>query len=127
MTQRILIAEDEPNIVISLEFLLRGAGYEVAVARDGTEAIRLAGTLHPDLVVLDLMLPVVNGFDVCRWIRSNRDTRDTRVLMLTARGRDSERDKGLQAGANAYMTKPFSTKELLDAVAALLGRSPPSD
>ncbi len=121
MTYQVLIAEDEPNIVISLEFLLKEAGYEVAVARDGAEAIRLAGASRPDLVVLDLMLPSVNGFEVCRWIRSNPETRDTKVLMLTARGRESEMEKGLASGANAYLTKPFATRELMDKVAELLG------
>jgi DNA-binding response OmpR family regulator len=120
MARRILIAEDEPNIVISLEFLLREAGYEVAVARNGSDAIDLAQKLRPDLVVLDVMLPSVDGFEVCRRIRGNSVTRNARVLMLTARGRQPEMDKGLAAGANAYMTKPFATKELMDTVASLL-------
>lgn len=120
MAHRILIVEDEPNIVISLEFLLRGAGYEVTIARNGADAIELAERLCPDLIVLDVMLPAVNGFDVCRRIRAGNAVRDTRVLMLTARGRESEMEKGLAAGANAYMTKPFSTKELVDTIAGLL-------
>jgi two-component system, OmpR family, alkaline phosphatase synthesis response regulator PhoP len=120
MARRILIAEDEPNIVISLEFLLHGAGYEVTVARNGSDALDLTEKLRPDLVVLDVMLPMVDGFEVCRRIRGNSATRDTRILMLTARGRQSEMDKGMAAGANAYLTKPFATKELVDAVANLL-------
>lgn len=120
MAHRILIAEDEPNIVISLEFLLRGAGYEVAVARDGVAALELAKTFRPDLVVLDVMLPSMNGFEVCSRLRHGRDTRDTKILMLTARGRESEMEKGIAAGANAYMTKPFATKELMARVAELL-------
>jgi DNA-binding response OmpR family regulator len=127
MTYKILIAEDEPNIVLSLEFLLKEAGYEVAVAGDGPEAIRLAGTLRPDLVVLDLMLPSVNGFEVCRWIRSNPGTRDIKVVMLTARGREGEMEKGLASGANAYLTKPFATRELKNTVAGLLGIAQASD
>lgn len=119
LAKKILIAEDEPNIVISLEFLLTGAGYEVAIARDGSEAIRLAGTLRPDLIVLDVMLPSVDGFEVCRRIRDNPETRDTKILMLTARGRESEVEKGMVAGANAYLTKPFATKELVKAVGEL--------
>jgi DNA-binding response OmpR family regulator len=90
MANRILIAEDEPNIVISLEFLMREAGYDVTVARNGTDAIDLAEKLRPDLVVLDVMLPAVNGFEVCRRIRESPTTRDVRVLMLTARGRETE-------------------------------------
>jgi DNA-binding response OmpR family regulator len=121
MTARILIAEDEPNIVISLEFLLKGAGYGVTVARDGSEAVKLAESLVPDLVVLDVMLPSVNGFEVCRRIRENPATRHMKVLMLTARGRESEMEKGVAAGANAYMTKPFATKDVVEAVAQLLG------
>jgi two-component system, OmpR family, alkaline phosphatase synthesis response regulator PhoP len=116
----ILIAEDEPSIVVSLEFLLRNAGHEVAVARDGEESLRLAGAIRPDLVVLDIMLPSVSGFEVCRRIREDQNTRGTRVLMLTARGRESEMQKGMAAGADAYMTKPFSTKELMETVTRLL-------
>jgi len=121
LAKKILIAEDEPNIVLSLEFLLTGAGYEIVVARDGAEALRLSGTMHPDLVVLDVMLPSVNGFEVCRQLRENRATRDAKILMLTARGREAEMEKGLAAGANAYMTKPFATKELVETVTGLIG------
>jgi two-component system alkaline phosphatase synthesis response regulator PhoP len=127
MAYRVLIAEDEPNIVISLEFLMREAGYDVTVASNGADAIDLAEKLRPDLVVLDVMLPAVNGFEVCRRIRESRTTRDVRVLMLTARGRESEMERGLAAGANVYMTKPFSTKELADAVASLLSTTRLSD
>jgi DNA-binding response OmpR family regulator len=118
--KKILIAEDEPSIVISLEFLLKEAGYEVAIARDGLQALSLAGALRPDLIVLDVMLPALNGFDVCRRIRGDDGVKDTKVLMLTARGRESEVEKGVAAGANAYMTKPFATKELVSKVAELL-------
>src|SRR5262245_36525722 len=117
---RILIAEDEPNIVISLECLLKGAGYEVYVARDGGEALRMVESLHPDLVVLDIMLPSVSGFEVCRRIREQEPSHATRILMLTARGREGELEKGMSAGANAYMTKPFATRELVRIVAELL-------
>lgn len=123
--KKVLIAEDEPNIVISLEFLLKGAGYEVAVARDGEEALRLAGTLRPDLVVLDIMLPSVSGFEVCRRLRERGESKDTKVLMLTARGRESEIEKGMVAGADAYMTKPFATRELVQTVASLLAPPDP--
>ena len=122
MPHRILIAEDEPNIVISLEFLIAGAGHEVTVARNGAEALDLAGQIRPHLVVLDVMLPVVDGFEVCRRLRGSQATRQTRILMLTARGRQGEIDKGMAAGANAYLTKPFATKELLETIAGLLAR-----
>ena len=119
--RKVLIAEDEPNIVLSLEFLLKGAGYEVAVARDGSEALNMTDSLRPELIVLDVMLPSVNGFEVCRQVRGNRETKDTRILILTARGRESEVEKGMAAGANAYLTKPFATKELMKAVVELVG------
>ena len=120
MARRILIAEDEPNIVISLEFLLKEAGYEVAVTRDGSGALSLAGTWRPDLIVLDVMLPSVNGFEVCKRMRNNHETQAVKILMLTARGRESEVGKGLAVGADAYMTKPFATKELVARIAELL-------
>lgn len=122
MAKRVLIAEDEANIVISLEFLLREAGYEVAVARDGEEALKLVGELHPDLVVLDVMLPLINGFEVCRRIRADGGLGTVRVLMLTARGRAAEAERGIAAGADAYMIKPFATKELVKMVRELLDR-----
>jgi len=120
VTKRILIAEDEPSILLSLEFLLGQAGHEVTVARDGAEALRLIGAAPPDLVVLDVMLPSINGFEVCRRLRADAATRDVRILLLTARGRESEVAKGMTAGADAYMTKPFATKELLRIVAGIL-------
>jgi two-component system alkaline phosphatase synthesis response regulator PhoP len=125
---RILIAEDEPSIVVSLEFLLKGAGYEVMTARDGGEALRAAEELKPDLMVLDIMLPVVNGFDVCRRIRESPALRHILILLLTARGRESEIARGLALGANAYITKPFATRELMKTVADLLaGRTAGGD
>lgn len=120
MGKRILVAEDEPNIVISLDFLLKEAGHDVSIARDGEEALRLIREVRPDLIVLDIMLPLVNGFEICHRIREDPALQETKVLMLTARGRQSEVARGLEAGANAYMTKPFATKELLRAVAELL-------
>ena len=109
----ILIADDEPNIVISLEYLLQREGYRVLVARDGQEALDTLRAAPPDLVLLDVMLPGVSGFDVCQKIRENPAWNGIRVLMLTAKGRDVEMSKGMALGADAYITKPFSTKELL--------------
>lgn len=120
MTRRILIVDDEPNIVASLEFLMRGDDYDVRVARNGEEALLLAERFRPDLVLLDVMMPQRSGFDVCRRIRENPALRDMKIVMLTARGRDVEREKGLKSGANAYVTKPFSTKELMITVRDLL-------
>jgi DNA-binding response OmpR family regulator len=121
MTKKVLIADDEQNIVISLEFLLRREGFEVFIASDGEEALLRLRAEKPDLVLLDVMMPKMNGFDVCQAIRADPDLADIRVLMLTAKGREAEVSKGLGLGADAYMTKPFSTKELVAQVRALLG------
>jgi len=120
MARRILIAEDEPSIVLSLEFLLSEAGHEVFTATTGADALKLAQERKPDLIVLDVMLPVVNGFEVCRTLRADPDLRGTRILMLTARGREQEVARGLALGANAYITKPFGTRELMKVVEDLL-------
>ena len=121
MTKKVLIADDEQNIVISLEFLLRREGFEVFIASDGEEALLRLRAEKPDLVLLDVMMPKMNGFDVCQAIRADPDLADIRVLMLTAKGREAEVSKGLGLGADAYMTKPFSTKELVAQVRVLLG------
>jgi DNA-binding response OmpR family regulator len=121
VARRILIVEDEPNILLSLEFLLEGAGYEVASARDGTKALVTAASWHPDLVVLDIMLPLVNGFEVCRQLRASREFDGVKILILTARGREREVEKGLALGANAYLTKPFATRDLIETTKRLLG------
>jgi len=120
MSRRILIVDDEPNIVTSLEFLMRGSNYEVLVARNGEEALRHAESFQPDLVLLDLMMPQRSGFEVCQKIRENPALRDVKIVMLTAKGRDLEKDRGLDLGANAYVTKPFSTKDLMSTVRGLL-------
>lgn len=120
MTYRILVAEDEPSIVVSLEFLLREAGYQVTVARDGEAALRAAEEIKPDLMVLDVMLPGVNGFEVCRRARQTPALRKIPILFLTARGFENEIRKGMALGATAYMTKPFATRELVATVGELL-------
>lgn len=120
MSRRILIVDDEPNIVISLEYLMKREGYETAVAGDGEAALASLAERAPDLVILDVMLPKLNGFEVCRQIRADPRWRGVRVLMLTARGRDTEVAKGLGVGADAYVTKPFSTKDLVALVKHLL-------
>jgi DNA-binding response OmpR family regulator len=120
MAQRILIVDDEPNIVVSLEYLLKREGLETAVAADGEAALAELERSPPDLVVLDIMLPKLNGFEVCRRIRAEPRWRSVRVLMLTAKSRDTEVSKGLGLGADAYVTKPFSTKDLVALVRRLL-------
>ena len=118
--KRVLIAEDEPSIVLSLEFLLGEAGYEVFSAGNGAEALQLVRERKPDLLVLDIMLPVVDGFEVCRTLRADPELAGMRILMLTARGREHEAARGLALGANAYVTKPFGTRDLMKVVAELL-------
>jgi len=122
MAKRVLIADDEPNIVTSLEFLIEQAGMEVRVARDGQEAIDLAASFQPDLIVLDVMMPVLNGYEVCQRLKSDPNLRYIRVLMLSAKGRDVEVAKGRELGADGYITKPFSTRELVSKVRELLGQ-----
>ena len=122
MAKRVLIADDEPNIVTSLEFLMEQAGMEVRVARDGQEAIDLAESFRPDLVLLDVMMPVLNGYEVCQRLKSDPKLRHVRVLILSAKGRDVEVAKGRELGADGYITKPFSTRELVSKVRALLGQ-----
>jgi DNA-binding response OmpR family regulator len=120
MTSKILIADDEPNILISLEYLMKREGYEVHIARDGDEALVLLQRERPRLVLLDVMMPKKTGFEVCQALRADDALKDTLVLMLTAKGRDTDVAKGLAMGADAYMTKPFSTKELVQKVRELL-------
>jgi DNA-binding response OmpR family regulator len=121
MAKRILIADDEPNIVVSLEFLMKREGFEVQVASDGEAALQCMAALMPDLVLLDIMLPKKDGFEVCQQIRARPEWQSVKVVMLTAKGRDTEVAKGLALGADAYMTKPFSTKDLVVQVRQLLG------
>ncbi len=120
MTHSVLIADDEPNIVISLEFLMRREGYEVRIARDGQEALDQVAQAAPDLILLDVMMPRKTGFEVCEALRANPAHDGIRILMLTAKGRETDIAKGMALGANAYMTKPFSTQELKLKVASLL-------
>jgi DNA-binding response OmpR family regulator len=121
MSPKILVADDEPNIVISLEYLLKREGYNVVVARDGQEALDAISRELPDLVLLDVMMPKKSGFEVCQEIRTNDALQAVKILMLTAKGRDTDVAKGMALGADAYMTKPFATRELVQKVASMLG------
>jgi DNA-binding response OmpR family regulator len=120
MAHSVLIVEDEPNIVLSLEFLMKKAGYDVAVERDGDAALAAVAKAAPDLILLDVMLPKRNGYQVCESIRSDPELAAIKIIMLTAKGRDAERDKGIALGADEYITKPFSTREVVDKVKQLL-------
>jgi DNA-binding response OmpR family regulator len=121
----ILIADDEPNILVSLEYLMKREGFTVHLAHDGQEALDVLRRERPRLVLLDVMMPRKTGFEVCQEVRQDEALRETLILMLTAKGRETDVVKGLALGANAYMTKPFSTRELVLKVRDLLGEAPP--
>ncbi|MFP4147098.1 MAG: response regulator transcription factor [Halorhodospira sp.] len=120
MSQEILIVDDETNIVLSLEFLMKQAGYRVRTAEDGEQALQALEEQLPDLVLLDVMMPRKDGYEVCQQIRRHPDWADLPVIMLTAKGRDVEREKGLAMGADDYITKPFSTQEVVETVQSIL-------
>jgi DNA-binding response OmpR family regulator len=120
MTPTVLIADDEPNILISLEFLMKREGHAVLLARDGDEALTMIRNNKPALVLLDVMMPKKNGFEVCQAVRADDSLAGVKILMLTAKGRDTDRAQGLGVGADAYMTKPFSTQALAAKVREML-------
>ena len=119
---KILVVEDEPNQVELIEFNLNSEGYEVVVARDGEEALNLAEEENPDLILLDWMLPKVSGIEVCRQLRRSKMTREIPIVMLTARSEESDKIRGLDIGADDYITKPYSIKEFLARVRAAMRR-----
>ena len=124
MSKSILVVDDEPNIVPSLEFLMTQAGYEVSTAADGEAALQRIEAAPPDLVLLDVNIPKRNGYEVCETIRANPSWDSVRIVMITAKGRDVEREKGLALGADDYIIKPFSTHEVVDKVAEVLASGP---
>ena len=121
MNHKVLIADDEPNILISLEFLMKREGHQVLLARDGEEALALIRSERPALVLLDVMMPKKNGFEVCQAVRADDTLSGVQIVLLTAKGRDTDLAQGLGVGANAYVTKPFSTKDLAAKVRQMLG------
>ena len=123
MTGSVIIADDDVNIVRSLEFLMKRAGYEVRIARDGDAVLDAMQQATPDVVLLDLMMPKRNGYDICQAIRSNPAFANVHVLMLTAKGQEVERAKGLAMGADDYITKPFSTREVVERVRQVMAKS----
>lgn len=116
MTHSVLVVDDEPNIVLSLEFLMGQAGYEVRTARDGDAALSAIAEQTPDLILLDVMIPKRDGFKVCQAIRADPKLNAVRIIMLTAKGHEDERDKGIALGADDYIIKPFSTREVVNRV-----------
>jgi DNA-binding response OmpR family regulator len=117
---RILIVDDEPNIVLALELLMKKEGYEVHTVDDGERAVQAAKELRPDLILLDIMMPKMDGYEVCQRIRSDALLKDISIIMLTAKGREVEREKGLALGADHYITKPFSTRQVVMKVKEIL-------
>ena len=120
MSKYVLIVDDAPNIVLSLEFLMKKEGYTVHTVANGEEALLAVKERTPDLILLDVMMPRKDGYEVCQELRSNPDWQGIKIIMLTAKGRDVAREKGLALGANDYITKPFATRELVEKVNSLL-------
>jgi DNA-binding response OmpR family regulator len=123
--KKILIVDDEPNIVMSLEYLLRRKKFDVFIARNGTEALESLGKSKPDLVLLDIMMPDVDGYEICEYIKSTPDLKHIKVIFLSAKSKKSDIEKGLELGADLYMVKPFSNKELVQNINVLVD-SPPN-
>ncbi len=121
MNKKVLIVDDEPNIVTSLEYLMKKSGYEVKIARNGDDAMALVASFLPDVVLLDVMLPRKSGYEVCKKMRERPDWRHIKIVMLSAKGRETEVNKGLSLGADTYVTKPFSNQELMATIGGLLG------
>jgi DNA-binding response OmpR family regulator len=123
MSKRILVVDDEPSILLSLEFLMEQEGYDVHTATDGEEALQAVHEKLPDLILLDVMMPKRDGFEVCQTIRANPEWQEIRIIMLTAKGREVDQEKGIALGADDYITKPFATRELVEKVRIVLGNS----
>ncbi len=121
MAKYVLIVDDVPNIVLSLEFLIKKEGYEVQSVSNGEEAMQAIAENVPDLILLDVMMPRKDGYQVCQELRANPSWKDIKIIMLTAKGRDVEREKGLALGADDYITKPFATQEVVEKIRLLLG------
>lgn len=126
MTIKVLIADDEPNQIELISYNLKQAGFEVTHASDGQKALHMAENILPDIIVLDWMMPVMSGIEVCKTLRSMAETKDIPVIMLSARGEEGDKTLGLDIGADDYMTKPFSPKELVARINAVLRRSRPA-
>jgi DNA-binding response OmpR family regulator len=123
MPKEILIVDDEPDVVVPIQFLMEQQGYRVMAAERGEDALDLIYHYKPDLVILDIMLPGIDGYEVCEIIRLDPNYRDVRVMFLTAKGREVDIAKGLALGADAYLTKPFSNDELVAKVKELLEKT----
>ncbi len=119
--KKILIVDDEPNIVMSLEYTFKRQNFEVFIARDGMEALERLKNQLPDVIILDIMMPLVDGFETLQKIKSNKQLSHCKVMFLSAKNKESDIEKGRSIGADAYLTKPFSIKKVVDQVNELLG------
>ena len=117
---KVLIVDDEPNIVMSLDFLMRKAKYDVFIARNGQEALDLVEEEKPDLILLDIMMPDIDGYEVCRQIKSDESTQHCKIIFMSAKSKTADIQKGLDLGASLYITKPFSTRNLMKQVKQLM-------
>ncbi|AXE18513.1 response regulator [Runella rosea] len=116
---KIVIVDDEPNILMSLEFLMKKEGYKVFIARDGEEAVDIVRTEIPDVVLLDIMMPKVDGYEVCRFIKSSPEYQHAKVIFMSSKSRETDLQKGYDLGADLYIPKPFSTRDMVAKVNAL--------
>ncbi|MEL6533774.1 MAG: response regulator [Bacteroidota bacterium] len=116
MSTKVLIVDDEPNILMSLEFLMKKGGHQVFIARDGSEAMEIIDREEPHIIVLDIMMPEVDGYEVCSYVKNHNTLHATKVIFLTAKSKESDVEKGYALGADLYLTKPFSTRHLMDKV-----------
>jgi len=116
MSLKLLLVDDEPNILLSLEFLMKKSGYQVFIARDGREAIDILNQNVPNIIILDIMMPNVDGYEVCQHIKGAPELQNVKIIFLTAKSKKEDIEKGLAMGADLYITKPFSTRELLKKV-----------
>ena len=119
--KRVLVVDDEPNILRTLTFVLKKEGYDVSSATNGEEAMAEVRSSKPDLIFLDIMMPKKNGYEVCQEIKDDPNLSDIHIIMLTAKGQDADREKGLSVGAEEFMTKPFSPIQVIGRVRELLG------
>ena len=119
--KKILVVDDEPHVIKSLTFVLTKAGYDVSSAENGEDGLAKIRQLKPNLVFLDVMMPRKNGYEVCQEVKKDSGLRDVRVIMLTAKGQEADREEGLNVGADEFMTKPFSPMGIVEKVKELLG------
>ncbi len=119
-TKKILVVDDDPYILMSLEFLMKKNGFDVMVARNGTEALEIVEKQVPDIVLLDIMMPDVDGYAICKHIKSSKKLKDAKVVFMSAKSKETDIQKGYDLGASLYVTKPFSTRQLLKQVQDLI-------